>query len=344
MARSPAHQRLRRGAQPADRGGGAHGAADTADHRLRVGRGRHPRPAGRLVLRRVVDRRGRAARLGVHRARSTKRAAPSRRSSRAIQMDEIEESAYDYTKSIDDDERVIVGVNKFTMDDEPEPTVFPIDPTLEPSQIERLKRLQGQSRHRCGRVGAGCGEGRPRGHRRQPALQHQGRVASRLHTRRDQRHLARRVRRVHARDRPEFRRRRPSGGPRQHHSRRSTGRSKRSAWTRENSSGPPRRWCERPNVVRQSRPIGERSVRDTVARQLSAAVGGDRTVESRRRSPTGGDAVARDLRDVRSPIDRRRHGSAAASLARLHPAGWRLGRPVRSPPAADATRRSRVLR
>jgi len=54
------------------------------------------------------------------------------------QMDEIEQSAYEYTKSIDDDERVIVGLNQFQIDDEPEPSVFPIDPTVEPAQKERL--------------------------------------------------------------------------------------------------------------------------------------------------------------------------------------------------------------
>ncbi len=54
------------------------------------------------------------------------------------QMDEIEQSAYEYTKSIDDDERVIVGLNKFTIDHEPEPAVFPIDPALEPAQQARL--------------------------------------------------------------------------------------------------------------------------------------------------------------------------------------------------------------
>ncbi len=55
-----------------------------------------------------------------------------------FQMDEIEEAAYQYTKSIDDDKRVVVGVNKFTVDDEPEPKVFPIDPSLEPAQVSRL--------------------------------------------------------------------------------------------------------------------------------------------------------------------------------------------------------------
>jgi methylmalonyl-CoA mutase N-terminal domain/subunit len=55
-----------------------------------------------------------------------------------FQQDEIEQAAYEYTKSIDDDERVIVSVNKFALDVEPEPSVFPIDPTLELGQRERL--------------------------------------------------------------------------------------------------------------------------------------------------------------------------------------------------------------
>ncbi|MEI6401420.1 MAG: methylmalonyl-CoA mutase family protein [Actinomycetota bacterium] len=55
-----------------------------------------------------------------------------------FQQDEIEQAAYEYTKSIDDDERVIVSVNKFALDVEPEPSVFPIDPTLESGQRERL--------------------------------------------------------------------------------------------------------------------------------------------------------------------------------------------------------------
>ena len=54
------------------------------------------------------------------------------------QMEEIDQAAYEYTKSIDDDERVIVGLNKFEIGDEPEPEVFPIDPALEPAQRERL--------------------------------------------------------------------------------------------------------------------------------------------------------------------------------------------------------------
>jgi len=54
------------------------------------------------------------------------------------QMDEIEQAAYEYTKSVDDGERVIVGVNRFTVDDEVGPSLLEIDPRLERSQRERL--------------------------------------------------------------------------------------------------------------------------------------------------------------------------------------------------------------
>ena len=55
-----------------------------------------------------------------------------------FQMDEIEEAAYSYTKSIDSGERVIVGVNRFTVDEEPEPTVLKIDAERERNQVQRL--------------------------------------------------------------------------------------------------------------------------------------------------------------------------------------------------------------
>ena len=61
------------------------------------------------------------------------------------QMQEIEQAAYEYTKSIDDDERVIVGLNKFTIDDEPEPSVFPIDPALEAGAAAAVGGVQGRT-------------------------------------------------------------------------------------------------------------------------------------------------------------------------------------------------------
>ena len=59
-----------------------------------------------------------------------------------FQMAEIEEAAYQYTKSIDDSTRVLVGVNKFVVDDEPEPRVLRIDPALERDQVDRLTKFK----------------------------------------------------------------------------------------------------------------------------------------------------------------------------------------------------------
>ncbi|MFM8267936.1 MAG: methylmalonyl-CoA mutase [Ilumatobacteraceae bacterium] len=53
-------------------------------------------------------------------------------------QDEIMEAAYAYSRSIDDDERVIVGLNRFAVDDASSPEVFPIDPALEAGQRARL--------------------------------------------------------------------------------------------------------------------------------------------------------------------------------------------------------------
>jgi len=58
------------------------------------------------------------------------------------QMDEIEQAAYEYTKSIDDGERVIVGVNRFTVEQDTEPEIFPIDPALQRDQVDRLRRFK----------------------------------------------------------------------------------------------------------------------------------------------------------------------------------------------------------
>jgi methylmalonyl-CoA mutase N-terminal domain/subunit len=57
-------------------------------------------------------------------------------------LDEIEQAAYAYAKSIDDDERIIVGLNKF-VDAEPESAeVFPIDPELQRQQAARVTSLK----------------------------------------------------------------------------------------------------------------------------------------------------------------------------------------------------------
>jgi len=57
-------------------------------------------------------------------------------------QEEIERAAYAYAKAIDDGEKIVIGVNKFT-DEALEPDdVFPIDPELQIAQIARTKSVR----------------------------------------------------------------------------------------------------------------------------------------------------------------------------------------------------------
>jgi methylmalonyl-CoA mutase N-terminal domain/subunit len=57
-------------------------------------------------------------------------------------QEEIERAAYAYAKAIDDGEKIVIGVNKFT-DEVVEPEdVFPIDPALQPAQIARTRSVR----------------------------------------------------------------------------------------------------------------------------------------------------------------------------------------------------------
>jgi len=57
---------------------------------------------------------------------------------------EIENSAYDYARSIDENERVIVGVNRFTDEADVSPEVFPIDLERQAMQVNRVRDLKGR--------------------------------------------------------------------------------------------------------------------------------------------------------------------------------------------------------
>ena len=57
-------------------------------------------------------------------------------------QEEIEIAAYAYAKAIDDGEKVVVGVNRFSDEAAESSEVFPIDPTLQQSQIERVRRVR----------------------------------------------------------------------------------------------------------------------------------------------------------------------------------------------------------
>jgi len=59
-------------------------------------------------------------------------------------QEEIEIAAYAYAKAIDDGEKVVVGVNRFSDESAESSEVFPIDPTLQQSQIERVRRVRAE--------------------------------------------------------------------------------------------------------------------------------------------------------------------------------------------------------
>ena len=160
----PAHQRLRRGARPADRAGGPHRPAHAADRRLRERRRRHARPAGRVVLRRVAHRRGRAAGVGVHRADRRARAArwpPSRPATRWTRSSRPPTSTPSRSTTASGSSSASTGSSSRTS---AEPEVFPIDPELQRRQVERVRRFKAERDQADGRPPPRRRAGRGPGH------------------------------------------------------------------------------------------------------------------------------------------------------------------------------------
>jgi methylmalonyl-CoA mutase N-terminal domain/subunit len=58
------------------------------------------------------------------------------------QKNEIEQTAYATAQQIDEGERVVVGVNRFTLDQEEPYEPLRVDPAIERAQAERLARLR----------------------------------------------------------------------------------------------------------------------------------------------------------------------------------------------------------
>jgi methylmalonyl-CoA mutase N-terminal domain/subunit len=61
---------------------------------------------------------------------------------RGLQKSEIERSAYDVARSVDSGERVVVGVNRFTVEEASRSDMLRVDPAIEAQQVERLERLR----------------------------------------------------------------------------------------------------------------------------------------------------------------------------------------------------------
>jgi methylmalonyl-CoA mutase N-terminal domain/subunit len=57
---------------------------------------------------------------------------------------EIQESAYRYQKEIEKGERVVVGVNRFQVEEEPPKDLLRVDPRVRVSQIQRLEKLKSE--------------------------------------------------------------------------------------------------------------------------------------------------------------------------------------------------------
>ena len=61
---------------------------------------------------------------------------------RGYVQQEIQNAAYEYQKSVDFEEAVVVGVNRFRVGEEKAVPIQHIDPSLEPKQIERVRALR----------------------------------------------------------------------------------------------------------------------------------------------------------------------------------------------------------
>ncbi|HEX4977734.1 MAG TPA: acyl-CoA mutase large subunit family protein, partial [Nocardioides sp.] len=63
---------------------------------------------------------------------------------KGFQKNEIEKSAYQIAREIDGDERVVVGVNRFRLDEEEPYEPLRVDPAIEAQQAERLAKLRAE--------------------------------------------------------------------------------------------------------------------------------------------------------------------------------------------------------
>ncbi len=86
---------------------------------------------------------------------------------RGFVQQEIQNAAYEYQQAVDRQDAIVVGVNRFEVEEEKPIPIQRIDPALESKQIERVRALRLEAR--CGEMEggpAGCrGCGRVRSKR-----------------------------------------------------------------------------------------------------------------------------------------------------------------------------------
>jgi methylmalonyl-CoA mutase, N-terminal domain len=61
---------------------------------------------------------------------------------RGFVQQEIQNAAYEYQQQVDTQEAIVVGVNRFEVEEEKPIPIQRIDPALEPKQVERLRALR----------------------------------------------------------------------------------------------------------------------------------------------------------------------------------------------------------
>jgi methylmalonyl-CoA mutase N-terminal domain/subunit len=61
---------------------------------------------------------------------------------RGFVQQEIQNAAYEYQRAVDTGEAVVVGVNRFVMENERTIPIQKIDPSLEPQQVARVRALR----------------------------------------------------------------------------------------------------------------------------------------------------------------------------------------------------------
>jgi methylmalonyl-CoA mutase N-terminal domain/subunit len=57
---------------------------------------------------------------------------------------EIAEASFRYQREVEQEQRIIVGVNRYQLEDEPQPELHKVDAALETQQIERVQQLRAQ--------------------------------------------------------------------------------------------------------------------------------------------------------------------------------------------------------
>ena len=145
----PAHQRLRRGRHHPDRGVGAPGAGDPADHQPRVGPGDEREPAPGLVHHRRAHRPRRGGRAARSSTRINERGGVLGAMETGYQRGRIQDESMLYEHRKHDGSLPIIGVNTFRQARRP---------TTSPA---RRSSWPARPRRRSSRSCAACGSSRP---------------------------------------------------------------------------------------------------------------------------------------------------------------------------------------